>query len=339
MTQPTNLAALRSQQPAKKSMKEIAELPKQKQFPAMLETLQNEIRRALPTHLNPDRMARIALTCFRTTPKLALCEPASVFAAVLQASQLGLEPGLLGQCYLIPYKDQCTLQIGYQGLVDLARRSGRIVSLSAHCVYTNDRFELSYGLTERLEHTPALDGPRGDFRLAYAVAHLKDGGTVVEVMTREEIERIRDRSQNVQSAKRFGKQTPWDTDFGEMARKTVLRRITKFLPKSVELATAIALDETASMNRAQNLNIDDAIEGTWSPVEQLEHEGPPEGMDPETGEDLTRAGTPSAPAAEPSAPPSPSAPAEAGDGGQSQPKPQQQRAARPRGSAPIDNLE
>ncbi len=277
MNAPTSLSALRGQHqtttagkpPAaapKRSMSEIAKMPRDKQFPALLESLQGEIKRALPAHLNPDRMARIALTCFRTTPKLALCEPSSVFAAVMQASQLGLEPGLLGQCYLIPYKDQCQLQIGYQGLVDLARRSGKIVSLEAHCVYTKDVFECSLGLDSKLRHEPHWDGDRGDFRLAYAVAHLKDGGTHIEVMGRHEIERIRDRSQNVQSAKRYGKQTPWDTDFAEMARKTVLRRITKFLPKSVELAQAIALDEAASFGRSQDLQIDDVIEGTWTPV-------------------------------------------------------------------------
>lgn len=278
-----------SAQPPKRSMAEIAQMPRARQFPAMLESLQSEIRRALPAHLNPDRMARIALTCFRTTPKLAECEPASVFAAVLQASQLGLEPGLLGQCYLIPYNNsikddagkwhkrmECQLQVGYQGLVDLARRSGRVVSLEAHNVYARDKFDLSFGMATRLEHTPTLDGDKGEFRLSYAVAHLKDGGVHVEVMTRAEIEGIRDRSQNVQSAKRYGKTTPWDTDFGEMARKTVLRRICKFLPKSVELAQAIELDTASAMGRAQDLNIDDAIEGTWTPVEHIEHDAPPD---------------------------------------------------------------
>src|SRR5690606_10495902 len=98
-------------------------------FPAMLEAYKGEIARALPKHLNPDAMARIALTCFRMNPKLADCQPASVFASVIQASQLGLRPGLMGECYLIPYKDQCTLQLGYQGLLELVRRSGLVESI------------------------------------------------------------------------------------------------------------------------------------------------------------------------------------------------------------------
>lgn len=101
--------------------------------------------------------------------------------------------------------------------------------------------------------------------LAYAVAEFKDGGVHVEVMTRQQIEAIRDRSQNVQNAKRYGKQTPWDTDTDEMWRKTALRRICKFLPKSPELAMAIALDDAAQRGK-QAIDIKDAIEGTWMPV-------------------------------------------------------------------------
>lgn len=285
------------------SMKDIAELPKARQFPKMLEAFQGEVARALPAHLSADRMARIALTCFRNTPKLAECEPASVFAGVLQAAQLGLEPGLLGQCYLIPYRNraknryECQLQIGYQGLVDLARRSGRIVSLEAHAVYKADHFVCKFGIDTVLEHEPAWDeAERGELRLVYAVAKLKDGGTHIEVMSRAEIDRIRDRSQNVQSAKRYDKETPWDTDYEQMALKTVLRRITKFLPKSVELAQAVALDAAAAMGRAQHLGIDDAIEGTWTPIEDEEgddageseqpaaKDAPPPEVDPDTGE-------------------------------------------------------
>ena len=98
-------------------------------FPGMLDAYKGEIARALPKHLNADTMARVALTCFRMNPKLGQCQPASVFAAVIQASQLGLRPGLLGECYLIPYKDQCTLQLGYQGLLELVRRSGLVDSI------------------------------------------------------------------------------------------------------------------------------------------------------------------------------------------------------------------
>lgn len=258
------------------SSRNITAMPRDRQFPAMLEQFKTEIARALPRHLNPDRMTRIALTCFRLNPKLAQCQPASVFAAVIQASQLGLEPGLLGQCYLIPYKDECTLQIGYQGLVDLVRRTGRVKRIEAHAVRDGDTFTYRTGLQTILEHEPSLDGAQGDLRLAYAVAEFTDGGFHVEVMTRAQIEGIRDRSQNVQNARKWNKATPWDTDTEEMWRKTLLRRICKYLPRSPELATALAIDESPK----QNLTVDDAINGTWAPVD----DEPIESVDTTTGE-------------------------------------------------------
>lgn len=233
-------------------------------FPAMLEAYKGEIARALPRHLQPDTMARIALTCFRMNPKLSECQPASVFAAVIQASQLGLRPGLMGECYLIPYKQQCTLQLGYQGLLELVRRSGLVDSIGAYLVHERDKYEVHFGTDPGVAHEPCLDGDPGAVRFGYAVAKLKGGGTHVEVMTLAEIHRIRERSQNVRNAKKYGSQTPWDTDFDEMARKTLIRRICKYLPKSNELATALALDDAAGRN-AQVLNVSDAIANTFVP--------------------------------------------------------------------------
>lgn len=270
------------------SLAQISALPKPRQFPAMLEAFKHELKVALPAHLNPDRMARIALTCFRQNPTLAECEPASVFAAVVMASQLGLEPGLMGQAYLIPYNKkvkrrneqgreveawvkECQLIPGYQGLVDLARRSGRIKSLEAHVVYANDQFVCRFGMTPELVHEPHWDGDRGEMRLAYAVAHLADGGTHVEVMTRSQIHAIRDRSQNVQNAKKWGKATPWDTDEEQMWIKTVLRRICKYLPKSVELASALALDAAAARGSHQGMDLSSVIEGDYETVASLAH--------------------------------------------------------------------
>lgn len=295
-----------------------------KDFPQMLSAWQPEIARALPKHLNADRMTRIALTCFRQVPKLAQCDPKSVFAAVIQAAQIGLEPGLLGQCYLIPFKESCQLVIGYQGLLDLVRRSGLVNSIEAHVVYESDHFELSYGLVPALVHKPELDKAAGQPRLAYAVARLKDGGTHVEVMSRSEIEAIRDRSQNVINAKRYSKQTPWDTDPMEMWRKTVIRRICKYLPKSPELSTAIALSERADLGVAQNLNLQDALVGDYVPpaIEGESHEI----VDTETGEVTQTGGT-----EKQTAPPEreqEQAPPTGTDAPQDDPAPRQQRQRR-----------
>src|SRR5215471_11009246 len=151
-------------------------------FPNMLEKFKGEITRALPRHLNPDRMCRITLTEFRKNPRLAECDSRSVFAAIIVASQLGLEPGVLGQAYLVPYKNECQLIPGYQGLIDLVRRSTLVQRIEAHVVRHGDKFTYKTGLKTTLEHEPLLEGTRGALRFAYAVAEFRDGGYHVEVM-------------------------------------------------------------------------------------------------------------------------------------------------------------
>jgi recombination protein RecT len=232
-------------------------------FPNMLDRYKGEIARALPRHLNPDRLCRIALTCFRQNPRLAECSPASVFGAVVLAAQLGLEPGVLGQAYLIPYKNECQLIPGYQGLVELVRRSGLVQRIEAHVVRQGEKFTYKTGLKTVLEHEPLLEGTPGPLRFAYAVAEFRDGGYHVEVMAEDQINKIRDRSQGYIAAKKYNKETPWETDQEEMWRKTVLRRICKFLPKSPELVTALSLDDAAAQGR-QAISVDNAVHG-WEP--------------------------------------------------------------------------
>jgi recombination protein RecT len=257
-----------------------------KNFPAMLERFKGEIARALPKHINPDRMARIALTAFRMNPKLGECDPRSVFAAVIQSSQLGLEVGLMGEAHLVPFGDQCQLIPGYTGLMKLARQSGLVQDIYAHEVRVNDKFTLKLGLERSLEHEPltgprgfpASDEERGEVVGFYAVAVFKDGSRTFVAMSRKEVERIRDNSRGYQASKRFKKESVWDSDFTAMGLKTAIRRLCKFLPKSPELATALALDAASEQGCAQNLNLDDVIEGTYAPVI----------VDEETGEALEK---------------------------------------------------
>lgn len=213
----------------------------------LLEKAKPQIALALPRHLNADRMLRIAMTSVRRTPALLHCNPQSLLGAVVQAAQLGLEPdGVLGHAYLIPFKEEVQLIVGYKGMVDLARRSGQLSTIFARVVYSRDQFEYAYGLTERLEHIPSGEADPGEVVAVYAVARLKDGGQQFEVMTRREVDEIRQRSR----AKDSG---PWVTDFAEMAKKTVLRRLCKMLPASVELARAVSLDERADLGLPQQL--------------------------------------------------------------------------------------
>ncbi|TXF11150.1 hypothetical protein FR698_11585 [Pelomicrobium methylotrophicum] len=258
-------------------------------FPAMLEKFKGEIARALPKHINPDRMARIALTAFRMNPKLAECDPRSVFAAVVQSSQLGLEVGLMGEAHLVPFKGQCQLIPGYTGLMKLARQSGLVQDIYAHEVRVNDKFTLKLGLERSLEHEPltgpggfpASDEERGEVVGFYAVAVFKDGTRSFAAMSRKEVERIRDNSRGYQVAKAAKKESVWDTDFVAMGLKTVIRRLCKFLPKSPELATALALDAAADSGKGQNLDVNDVIEGNYAPI--IDHDTG-EILDPATQE-------------------------------------------------------
>lgn len=240
-------------------------------FPAMLEQYKGEIARALPKHINPDRMARIALTAFRMTPKLAECDPRSVFAAVIQSSQLGLEIGLMGEAHLVPFGNQCQLIPGYTGLMKLARNSGLVVDIYAEAVRVNDKFALKLGMERSLEHEPltaqggfpASDEERGEVVGFYAVGVLKDGSRTFVAMSRAEVVKVRDGSKGYQAAKKYKKESPWDTDFSAMGLKTAIRRLCKWLPKSPELATALSLDDNAGR---QHLNVDDAAAGVFTPV-------------------------------------------------------------------------
>ena len=203
---------------------------------AYLRRMAPEIKRALPKHMTADRLARVALTTIRLTPALLKCDVQSLMASIMQAAQLGLEPGILGHCYIVPYGNQAQFIIGYRGLIDLARRSGNIESIAAHEVCENDEFEWEFGLDEKLRHVPALVD-RGEIILFYAYAKFVGGGHQIHVMTREQVDKIRARS-------RAAANGPWVTDYVEMGRKTVVRNLAKYLPISIEIAKAIAQDET-----------------------------------------------------------------------------------------------
>lgn len=208
-----------------------------------LEKLKGQMAMALPKHLTPDRLVRVAMTAVQSTPKLLECDRTSFYAAIMTCAQLGLEPdGVLGQAYLVPFAGKVQFIPGYKGLLTLARNSGEIQSIQAHEVCRGDKFVYRYGLNEELEHVPA-EGERGEVTHFYAYAKFKDGGYVFEVLTRAQVETIRDRSQGYQSAKKWAKNgvinSPWVEHFVEMGRKTAIRRLAKYLPMSVQRAASI----------------------------------------------------------------------------------------------------
>ena len=191
---------------------------------------------ALPKHINSDRFVRIAITTIRQNPKLAQCNQESLLGALMVSAQLGLEPGVLGQCYLIPYGRECQFQIGYKGMIELLRRSGQLKDIYAYSVYENDEFEMTYGLNRDLKHKPNLQD-RGNFIGCYCVAVLKDEARAFEYMTKEEIE-----AHGKKFSKTYGN-GPWKTDFEAMAHKTVVKKMLKWLPVSVEFLEMANKDE------------------------------------------------------------------------------------------------
>lgn len=191
-----------------------------------------QVEKALPRHIKPDRFIRVAITAMTRTPKLMECTRESFFNSLLTLSQLGLEPDGY-HAHLIPYKDQCQLIIDYKGLVDLTMRSGKVANIHADVVCEEDEFSYNMGMVEA--HRVNLRKPRGEVYAAYAVVTFKDGTKKAEVMSRDDIEAIRKRS-------RAGNNGPWVTDWNEMAKKTVFRRLAKWLPISPEYRDALETD-------------------------------------------------------------------------------------------------
>ncbi len=200
----------------------------------------------LPQHLNPERMARVALTALRTTKHLSECTQASFGSALLGASLLGLEPNTpLQQCWLVPYKNnqhggayECQLLIGYQGMLELARRSGQTHPIEAHAVMQDDVFEYELGLESRLVHKPNMNIDREDYnRLThvYAICRTKDptAKPIFVVLTKAQVERRRRRGANGPA---------WRTDPVAMALKSSVRALFPWIPKSSEMALADMLD-------------------------------------------------------------------------------------------------
>lgn len=217
---------------------------------------------AVPKHLSADRMARIAATELRKTPALLNTTPGSFLGAVMQSAQLGLEPGsALGQAYLVPYGNQCQLILGYRGMIDLARRSGQVLSLSAFAVHEGDEFSYQLGLHPDIHHVPSLEADRikKPITYVYAVATLKGGGYQFEVMSRAEVEAVRAKAKS---------KNIWNTYFEEMAKKTVIRRLFKYLPVSIEALEITNAD--AKREAGEKVEPDDVINIEAVSVEDFE---------------------------------------------------------------------
>lgn len=266
----------------------------------LLEKMKGQFEMALPKHVTPDRLIRVALTAVQNTPKLLECDRRSLLSAVMTCAQLGLEPdGVLGQAYLVPFKGKVQFIAGYKGLISLAFNSGDVTSLKAMEVCENDHFSYEYGLDEHLRHKPAA-GERGEVIAFYAYARLRGGGFVFEIMSRAEVEKVRDGSEGYKAFKAgFTKSTPWNDHFVQMGRKTLIRRLSNYLPRSVQKANAFedAFDRgvpAIANDLGEIMLIEDQSEGetvderreaaTKSKMDVLAAKATADDIDPETGE-------------------------------------------------------
>lgn len=164
--------------------------------------------------------------------------------------------------------------IADKGLIDLAYRSGEITDIQAHEVRENDTFEYELGLNPTLKHIPALKD-RGAVILYYAVWHTKAGGYGFEVMSIEDV---------TEHMKKYSKAagkgfSPWSTNFDEMAKKTVLKKVLKYAPLKTDFVRAVAQDGTIKSEIVSDMT--DMPDET---VIDAEAEEVPENVDAETGE-------------------------------------------------------
>lgn len=204
--------------------------------------LKAALAKVLPRHISIERLCMVTLQAVTQQPLLLQCSPNSIIHSLLQAAQLGLEVGGgLGHGYLVPYKDKqgayrAQFIPGYRGLMDLARRGGAVADIEARIVREGDSLTVEYGLSPSLLHTPASDAD--EVKGAYAIATFPSGAKKFDWMSKKEIDKIRTRS-------RAGQAGPWVTDYEEMCKKTVVRRLCKYLPLSPDLARALELENSA----------------------------------------------------------------------------------------------
>lgn len=260
----------------------------------VMRACEKQMMAALPKHVTPDRMIRVAMNCIRKTPKLLECQPASLFSAITEAATYGWElGGVLGHAYLVPYKTECQLIPGYKGLIDLCRRSGQVSTIAMEVVHEGDFFEYEMGDDPRIKHRPNdADKSRDSKPIThvYAVVVLRDGGVQRSVWSAAKIDAHKEKySQGWRYAEKGNKDSPWHTAWTVMAKKTVIRDMIGrgLIPLSAELRDVAAratddtetqafdfasIVETVEPERIEESKAASAADAGMSPVDQFRAE-------------------------------------------------------------------
>lgn len=251
------------------------------QVQRFIDSLSPQIARAIPKHMDADRMARIATTAVRKTPALAECSSVSMAGALLTAGALGLEPNTpTGECYLVPYKREVTLILGFQGAAKLFYQHPMARTLRAEAVYPEDDFDYSYGTGAFLRHKPSLDrDPKSGPVAYYAHATLASGAEAFVVLTPAEVKAIR--GGKVGPSGDIADPQHW------MERKVALKQLVKLLPKSTDLARIDEVDERGGTDLYRTMAAERVEADHFDNTELPAIEG---SVDTGTGEVLTPGG-------------------------------------------------
>jgi len=238
------------------------EKPKQRTLRDWLNDNKTRFEAALPKGtIDIDRFIAAAAIEIANSPKLMQCDRQSIAISLGQAARYGLEVGaLLGQAWLIPYNEKrkmangatekvmtCHFQLGYKGIVMLARRSKTIKTISAEVVYDHDKFEVELGMGRRLTHQLDIREERGDPIAYYCLVELENGGTQFGVMTMKDVIKHRDLYSKGFQQNADDQDNIWNKNFDEMALKTVIIKTLKLCPMSVEALEAVSREDRADM--------------------------------------------------------------------------------------------
>ena len=266
---------------------------KQDTFRGLLKSMEGEIKNALPAYLPVEKFIRTALTAINSNPKLANCTQESLLAAIMNSAQLGLEFNTpLGEAYLIPYENKkkgittVNFQIGYRGLLKLAYNTGQFKRITAREVRANEAFDFDYG-TGEITHKPCLTGDSGDIIGYYAIYQTKDGGQDVFYMSKDDA-----RNYGIKFSKSFNySDSPWQTNFDAMAKKSALIQVLKYAPKAIESQALVQATNFDNANFEKSRTVESGervydVDYDLEPVEVVEAEEKeaPANVDKETGE-------------------------------------------------------
>lgn len=250
-----------------------------------MDKLKGQLALALPKHLTADRMSRLALTAFSTSQQLQRCSHQSIAASIMTAAQLGLEPGVNGAGFLIPYGTTCTFVPGWKGLVDLVARSGR-GTVYTGVIFKDQRYTYTDGARRDLEiHNETDLDEASDITHAFAIGWVQGANMpVIELWTVAKITKHRDKYNKV------GKKHYSFRDWEMYCRKIPLLQVLKYMPCSVEVSNAIAVSNAAEQGRGATIengiviDMDDQPQRAPEPAQDMGAADQVEQIDPETGE-------------------------------------------------------